>query len=221
MHSTLSPFLTKFRTDGLEPGEFVGLASTFGGEPDSYGDIVVHGAFSKSLATHKAKGTRPALLWGHDMLTPIGTWLDVKETSVGLEVRGRLTLEVAKAKEAHALMRDEALALSIGYRVNPNGSHFKDGIQYLKDVELLEVSTVAVPANTNARITQVKSLHNSPQDFERTVRDVLGLSARQAKRLCAGGWSAMVRDEPSVMTEPNLLAIAEQLQSITKSLRQS
>lgn len=219
MFATTIPLLTKFSAPD-QAGVFRGLASTFGGEPDDYGDIVEHGAFAKSLADHTSAGTKPALLFGHDMSQPIGTWLHLSETREGLEVIGKLTLDVAKAREAHALMKDGALALSIGYRVRPGGSEIdKRGVQVLKELDLMEVSAVALPANRNARITQVKGVFNSPQEFERAVRDGLGLSARQAKRLCAGGWSAMVRDEPAASTEPELLAIAKQLQSITHNLK--
>jgi HK97 family phage prohead protease len=178
-------------------GVFRGLASTFGGPPDHHGHIVDAGAFSKSLAVHAARGTRPALLWSHDQDQPIGTWLDLQETDEGLEAVGKLNLEVAKAREVYALMKDGALALSIGFLIHPGGSkHAADG-RHLTELELIEISPVALPANTNARVTQVKGEFHTPNQLERAVRDALGLSARQAKRLIAGGWPAMVRDEPT------------------------
>ncbi|SFN05069.1 HK97 family phage prohead protease [Dokdonella immobilis] len=219
MHATLSALRTKLTTTDSTAGTFRGLASTFGGEPDDFGDVVLRGAFAASLAAHKAKGTRPAMLWHHRLEDPIGVWTSLRETAEGLEVEGRLNLDVARGREAHALMLDDALALSIGYRVMPNGSMVERGIQYLQQVDLLEVSAVSIPANSNARITEVKGILGSPGEFEHAVRDALGLSARQAKRLCAGGWSAMVRDEPAERTDSDLVAIASQIRAITKSLR--
>ena len=47
-------------------GEFSGYGSVFGVE-DSYGDVVVPGAFEGSL-----KNKMPAMLWQHDTSEPIG-----------------------------------------------------------------------------------------------------------------------------------------------------
>src|SRR5690554_4588516 len=111
-----APIQVKFAATE-QSGEFQGYASTFGGEPDSYGDVVAPGAFSKSLSRHAQHGTKPALLWGHDQSAPIGVWTGLKETDSGLLASGRLTLDVPQAKAAHALMRDGALSLSIGYSI--------------------------------------------------------------------------------------------------------
>ena len=223
MHPTLFPFETKFRVSD-EAGTFTGFASTFGGEPDSYGDVILPGAFAKSLAQHQVRKTMPSLLWAHSMGEPIGVWTEMRETSAGLEVKGRLTMDVERAREAHALMKDGALSLSIGFMLPEGGAYTdRNGVRHLREIDLMEVSAVSIPANRNARITQVKAgAWNTPQEFERTVRDVLGLSARQAKRLCADGFSAMVRDEPDRPEEldaEKLRAIATQLRSITQTLR--
>lgn len=194
-HEYLAPRFVKFAPTDT-PGAFVGFASTFGGKPDSYGDVVDRGAFLKSLAQHETARTRPAMLWAHDSHEPIGVWDSLAETDEGLEVRGRLTLEVARARDAYHLMKVGALALSIGFQIRPGGAKRNDGVRHLTDLELIEVSAVALPANTNARITAVKTAFENPRDLEAALRDACGLSARQAKRLLAGGWSAMVRDEP-------------------------
>src|SRR3546814_6329952 len=51
--------------DVSDEGTFEGYASTFGGSPDSYGDVVLPGAFAESLVRHQREGTMPLLLWGH------------------------------------------------------------------------------------------------------------------------------------------------------------
>ena len=199
-------------------GEFTGYASTFGGEPDSYRDVIAPGAFAESLERHRLGGTRPAMLWQHDMKAPVGIWTDLHEDQHGLRVSGRLTLAVEKAKESYALMKDGALAMSIGFFIN-EAEPVADGLRLLKSVELLEISLVAIPANPRAVITEVKTLDpNNPREFERRVREALGLSAREAKRLMSGGWSALVRDERSDDSE-ELAIIASRLEAITKSLR--
>src|SRR4030095_12295262 len=94
---------TKFVSN--DAGEFSGFGSTFN-NVDRQGDIVVRGAFAKSLGEHKAAGTSPAVLVGHDLSMPIGKWTSLREDEKGLAVTGKLTLEVPKAAEARALMRD-------------------------------------------------------------------------------------------------------------------
>ena len=170
-------------------GVFEGYASTFGGPPDMQDDIIARGAFAKSLDEHKARGTRPAMLWMHDPERPIGTWLAITEDSRGLAVTGRLVLESEKGAEAYALMKAGALAgLSIGYRTR-DAAYVRAGVRELRDIELLEVSIVSVAANPRARVTAVKAA--DIRSFEAQLRDVLGFTQREAKRLAAGGWPAL------------------------------
>jgi HK97 family phage prohead protease len=195
-----------------EAGAFTGYASTFGGSPDAYGDIVAPGAFTASLAAHAAAGTVPAMLWSHDQSQPIGVWTNVTEDAKGLAVSGQLLIDgVPQAAAAYALMKANALGLSIGYKVTA----MTEGTpNVLQAVDLYEISLVAIPANSRAQITSVKS---SPREFERLLREKVGLSVREAKRLCAGGYAAMVRDEPDDSDE--LAALAEQIKSTTNLLR--
>lgn len=203
-------------------GSFTGYASTFGGEPDAHGDVIAPGAFIESLAKHATAGTRPALLWQHDQTNPVGVWESFAEDDQGLLSAGRLTLDVPQAKAAHALAKDGALALSIGYTIPPGGAVLVSGARLLKQIDLVEVSLVAVAANPNARIVSVKSAFDpsnpNPRDFERAARDVLGLSAREAKRLMGGGWNGLVRDEQAD-NSAELAQIAAKLQNITATLQ--
>jgi len=216
-----APLQLKFAANE-DLGSFTGYASTFGGEPDQHGDLIAPGAFAQSLAKHAAAGTRPALLWQHDQTNPVGVWNSFEEDSVGLLGLGRLTMDVPQAKAAHALAKDGALALSIGYTIPPGGAELVNGARLLKQIDLVEVSLVGIPANPSARITSVKSAFDSanpnPRDFKRAARDALGLSAREAKRLMAGGWNGLVRDEQTD-NSTELAQIAAKLQRITESLR--
>ena len=54
-----------------DSGEFEGYGSVFGVK-DSYDDVVVPGAFSKSLQSWRGKNALPALLLQHQMDEPIG-----------------------------------------------------------------------------------------------------------------------------------------------------
>jgi HK97 family phage prohead protease len=193
------------KADGPD-GVIVGYASTFG-NIDSYGDSLVAGAFRDTLAAHKAAATMPALLWSHDPSQPIGRWLDMAEDSRGLKATGRLTLQVERAKEAHALARDGALGLSIGFRT-VKSDRDKAGHRRLTAVELIETSLVAVPANAQAKILSVRSGLPSADEirdaraFEALLRD-FGFPRALAVAITAKGWAAAVRrGEP----EPDAIA---------------
>lgn len=170
-----------------ERGEFEGHGSVFNNE-DSYGDVVVPGAFQKSLEEHRSAGTLPAMLWQHDPAQPIGVYSEMKEDAKGLYVKGRLLLETAKGREVHAMLKAKAVrGLSIGFVTR--GWEWKDDVRIVKDVDLWEVSLVTFPANKLAGVGDVK--HNGPlpsteRELEKFLRDVGKLSKSEAKAAVAG-----------------------------------
>jgi HK97 family phage major capsid protein/HK97 family phage prohead protease len=137
-----------------DAGTFEGIASVFG-ELDGLGDQVAPGAFKKSLAAHKRAGRQPLMLWSHDLAQPIGRWTDIKETSEGLTVKGKLLLDVARAREVYAMLRERvADGLSIGFRT-VDSVRTKTG-RLLKEIDLAEISVVSLPALASARVLSVK-----------------------------------------------------------------
>lgn len=200
-----TPFEIK-RASLAATGEFEGHGAVFGNVDLGF-DVIEPGAFSKSLAAHKSEGTRPAMFWSHDPREPIGTWLDVREDDKGLAVRGKLTLDVPRAAAAHALMKDGALGLSIGYRVPDGGLEYdRQGVRHLKEIDLLEVSPVGLPMNRRATITAVKGQIKDIRGFETAVRDVLGFSAREAKRIASGGWKALGNEQSTTQELDDVLS---------------
>lgn len=153
--------------DLSEDGTFEGYGSVHG-NVDSYGERVMPGAFTASLAKHKREGTSVLMLWQHDASEPIGVWEDLAEDAKGLWGKGRLILEVQKAREVHALMKRKAIGgLSIGYReikTTPDGN-----VRNLEELDLFEISPVSFPANRRARIEAVKS--ERMEEFARRLRD--------------------------------------------------
>ena len=141
-----------------EGGEFEGYGSTFGGEPDAYGDVIAAGAYSESLAVHKAKGTMPKLFWQHNADQPIGKWLDAKEDNHGLLLHGKLNMDVQRGREAYALLKAGDIdGLSIGYRIKEYSVDTESSVWTLEKLELIEVSIVSVGANENAVVQSVKA----------------------------------------------------------------
>lgn len=210
----LSPAF-EFKLAGADAsGTFTGYASTFGGTPDSYGDIIAPSAFTESLKQFALNDSAPALLWAHDPTEPIGKWLSLKQDAHGLAVTGKLTLGTKRGSDARALMQDGALALSIGYKVRPGGSTYEKSNRILTSVDLLEISAVSMPANPGAKITAVKSAYPRPlniREFEAALRDACGFSVREAKRIASTGWPALTRRDDEADQE-----IAALLRAATK-----
>ncbi|SOC07663.1 HK97 family phage prohead protease [Rhodobacter maris] len=134
--------------DGLR---LEGYASLFG-QPDQGGDCVQPGAFARALARLKARGGSVKMLWQHDPAEPIGVWEEIVEDARGLYVKGRLLPEVARAREAAALIGAGAIdGLSIGYRTIAAERDGK-GQRLLSELELWEVSLVTFPMLREARV---------------------------------------------------------------------
>jgi len=137
-------------------GAFEGYASLFG-VVDLGRDRVAPGAFRDCLARKGPAAIK--LLWQHDPANPLGVWDEIAEDSRGLRVRGRLDLAVAKAREAHALMRSGAVdGLSIGFRAERSRRDAATGVRHLEKLDLWEVSIVTFPMLPGARVSTVKRL---------------------------------------------------------------
>jgi uncharacterized protein len=160
-------------TDGA--GEFTGRASVYN-VLDSQNDIVVSGAFAKTIREH---GKSVPLLWQHQAASPIGT-VDLEDTPTGLNVRGKLLLSIQQAAEAYELLKAGIVkGLSIGFQALV--ADFRDdGVRLLKELRLFEISAVTFPALELALITSVKS-----DDEERQISralDELMLTLKHANR---------------------------------------
>lgn len=131
--------------------EISGYASLFG-KADQSGDVVQTGAYGASLDRLEGKGGRVKMLWQHDPAQPIGVWDEVREDAAGLWVKGRILRDVAKGREAAALIEAGAIdGLSIGYRTVRATKNNKGG-RLLSELELWEVSLVTFPMLPDARV---------------------------------------------------------------------
>lgn len=174
-------------------GEFEGYASTFGGEPDSYGDIIAPGAYSDSLSRHKAKGTMPRMFWQHNTSEPIGKWTEAVEDGKGLKVSGRLNMGVRRAAEAYELLKAGDIdGLSIGYRIEAyEVDEDEPGIWTLTRLDLKEVSVVSMGANENATVESVKAAKAGIVRTDELIARVAAgerLTEREFEDLAKGTW---------------------------------
>lgn len=196
-----------------DDGAFEGYASTFGNVDAGY-DVVMPGAFSKSLAMRPAQHIK--MLWQHDPAQPIGIWTDASEDSKGLFVKGKLLKDVAKGAEAYALMKAGVIdSMSIGYRTM-EADFTQSGVRQLKEVGLYEVSLVTFPMNDQATVTTVKDFN--PRDVERGLREA-GLSRSDAVKAVAY-FRTLLRDAgETVEIDPREADTATQAAGIAASLR--
>ena len=110
--------------------------------------------------------------------------------------------------------------LSIGFRVPEKGFEVdpKKRERRLKEIELVEVSVVALPANEQARVQAAKSAITwgeipSRGELERLLHHDLGLPHRKAKRFLESGYAGLA---PEMAELDELLAGIKRL---TKAMR--
>ena len=171
-------------------GVITGYGSVFG-NVDSWGDVVEKGAFLRTIEQRNIP-----ILWQHNSDEPIGLWDEISEDDYGLKMRGHLLIDdVAKAKEAYALVKSGVVnGLSIGY-IPKDYSYDVENYRHISDVNLYEVSLVTFPANEKAIITDIKSDDLNIRRAEKALVDA-GFSHKLAKTILAKGFkSAIVRDE--------------------------
>ena len=174
-----------------EDGFFSGYGAVFG-NVDWYNDVILHGAFQKSLQRWEEKGKMPPVLWNHNDGEPIGVYTNIYEDEKGLFVEGRLLIDdVPRAKSTHALLKAGAIdGLSIGYKTK-KANQQTNGIRELIELDLGEISIVTMPANEESLITSVKSKLEDGElptlpEFEKFLRES-GFSKSQATAIAGKG----------------------------------
>ena len=181
----------KYRDDGN--GQIEGYASTFIRKPDSYGDVVKQGAFTKTLEERWNGGKGIPFLWAHkmdDLKAFIGT-AEAEEDEKGLHFVATFD-DTEEAQKVRQLYKDGRLRkFSFAYEVKEEGFvTLEDGMKAneLRELELFEISAVTVPANEDAGVVDVKAAEpevksgarNSKKDADRIsqaialLKEVLG-----------------------------------------------
>lgn len=195
-----------------ESGQFEGYASVFGVQ-DSDGDVIVKGAFQKSIESYQKRGKYPKMLWQHNPTMIVGKWTEMREDERGLWVKGSLILDVDKGREAYALMKAGELdAMSVGFNISEATAGDMRG-SVIEEIDLWEVSLVTWGANPDALITTVKSI-DTERNFERFLRDA-GFSKKQAQAITADGFRAAMSGQWDADGDAELL---QTLKSFTTEL---
>ncbi|HDR2693175.1 TPA: HK97 family phage prohead protease [Enterobacter bugandensis] len=202
----------KFAGDGQQ-GIFEGYASVFG-NTDSDGDIILPGAFKKTLETQTRK---VAMFFNHRQWEiPVGKWDSIQEDSKGLLVRGQLTPGHSGASDLKAAMIHGTVeGMSIGfsftkddYSIGVNGGYIFSNISWLK-----EISVCTFPANELAGVDSMKSIDGieTIRDVECWLRDSVGLSKSQAVGLIARFKSAIRSESEGDPNKPDISALLKSI----------
>lgn len=200
-------------------GTFSGYASVFG-ELDSYRDIVIKGAFTKSIAQFAELDRKVPMLWQHRSAEPMGVYTKLEEDDHGLYVEGEINMDTQRGREGHSLMKQGAISgLSIGY----DTVMFKDDgvrlVRELHEVNLWEISPVTFPAGDSARISQVKNWGEltTLAQCEEALQTMFGLSSSEATAMVSRIKSVSVA-QGDLVTQPDKAksaSLASVLSSIT------
>ncbi|SJM55132.1 Putative prohead protease [Agrococcus casei LMG 22410] len=194
-HMKFKNLPVKFKTEGLNEGEFLVYPSTFTRTPDSYGDVVAKGAFARGIVQRKELGAVLPGLFGHRMDDPhmwIASAIDEGEDEHGWWVKGVFDLEDATAAKVYRLVKSGRLReLSFAYDVLDGGLvKLEDGTDAyeLRDLDVFEFSFVPVGANRDTSVVAVKSAADAlaaavkggqllGTDHTEILRDALGTLA--------------------------------------------
>lgn len=189
-HATALKFTSTSLQTLTDDGVFEGYASLFD-RTDLGHDVVAPGAFRNSLAQRGTTGIR--MLYQHDPAQPIGVWERIYEDARGLFVRGRLTLDVAKARDVRALMKVGAIdGLSIGFKLLKGRRDSATGLRRLTAVDLWEISVVTFPMLPDARITTIKQRgvggkRPTEREFEHWLIREAGFTGPEARAVVRAG----------------------------------
>jgi HK97 family phage prohead protease len=156
--------------DDAKRGEFTALVSIIG-NVDLQGDVVVSGAFTKSLERLRQSGNPVPVVWSHDWTDPFAhvgfAWpSNIREAKAGefprapqggLLVRGRFDVDKPFAKQVYDLVRERRVTeWSFAYDVVKQRKR-SDGANELLVLDLLEVGPTLKGANEMTTTIDVKA----------------------------------------------------------------
>lgn len=164
-----------------QDGTFQGYASVFN-KLDSYKDSVLPGAFAEAIERRGISGIKMTLQ--HDVEELVGVWHEIREDKHGLFVRGQLDMNTECGREVHSLMKSGALnGLSIGFDDSKTVSEKRDGVRYVKKIDLWEIAIVTFPALEEAKVDSRMLYDNEVEiaDTRRTNDGYLAVVAKVAR----------------------------------------
>jgi uncharacterized protein len=211
-------------------GDFTAIAAAWTLDRD--GDVIVKGAFRRTIDRWQQSGKQVPVHWNHSGAAAdiIGTVdpASMREIDEGLYVEGRLNLDDSEvAREAWRSMKANAMSLSFGYLVKKDRKR-RYGVRELQEIDLFEISIVPSPANADTRILSMKAAERRiPTDAElRAEAKRLGIepppSRRELRRhsddvalQAALGWEPPPDPTPPAETGPTARELRRQCEEVT------
>lgn len=155
--------------------KIAGYANT--SDKDRTGDIVLSNAWAKGVENFRRN---PILLYQHDHGKPIGKVNNITVDKKGIFVEASVSDAAEKQHAVKTLIKDGVLkSFSVGFRIKDADYDKRSDTFVIKDLELLEISVVSVPANQNSLFSIRKSFENDDSysefkgQFAVTEKDVL------------------------------------------------
>lgn len=127
-----------------------GYASVFGNK-DSDGDIIMAGAYKKTIQENK---NRIKYLYQHDLDKPLGKMIMLEEDQKGLMFEAEVPKTQLGRDVLQLMMAGVITENSVG--IMPIQREMRDGYREISEVKLYEVSAVTLAANDQAMILDVK-----------------------------------------------------------------
>lgn len=145
---------------------------------DRVGDVVLPSAFAKSLPTYLKN---PILLENHNWDKIAGRTQSAEITDKGLYIEAR----VSDARpDLKTMVREGCLStFSIGYNETDSDYDEATKTKIIKDLELLEISIVSVPANTEAsfQVVDTKKPDAPAGEAQKSVCEACGEEMKDGK----------------------------------------
>ena len=176
-------YLTKDVSDSIKDvdtvqGIVTGYFSIFGNK-DSDGDIVLPGAYRKTLKENGPNSEKPRILhlYMHDPYKPLAKPHVLKEDKTGLYFESKIS-DTALGKDVLQLYLDKVLTEhSIGYQIVKREVDEKEETQKLIELKLWEGSTVSWGANMDALVSTVKTEGKDSHSWEILIKKLDALQS--------------------------------------------
>ena len=215
----LNSTFTKAAPAASEPSDSVyieGYASTQ--DVDRQGDVVPASVWEAGMKNYLKN---PIILAQHDYDDPVGRMVEHRIDSTGLWVKAR----ISAAAEIFNLVKDGVVtAFSVGFRVIDAEYNAATELFVIKQLELVEISVVSVPANQNTLFSLSKAFNDADeyrifkQQFAPESESAKGLeSSKEADGISQKEWKMnpeeikqMVADAAKSAVEQTTKAFADQ-----------
>ena len=156
VNSTFAKQITPELTDGIQSVYIEGYASTT--DIDRMNDVIPSAVWEKGISNYLKN---PIILSQHDHDDPIGRMVDYRIDSKGLWIKARI---LAAADEVYGLVKDGVVtAFSVGFRVIDAAYDAATELFVIKELELVEISVVSIPANQNTLFSLSKAFSDADE----------------------------------------------------------